>query len=91
MKQKLKNRRFIFSPFMYIYMFVSMYTSFVVNSYATCVRNAQYKYMNRMIFMPPFEEKGVYCFAHVGRSVGRSVRPPGGCRMITQERIRLGS
>ena len=23
--------------------------------------------------MPPFEEKGVYCFAHVGLSVGRSV------------------
>ncbi|KAH3770246.1 hypothetical protein DPMN_171530 [Dreissena polymorpha] len=23
------------------------------------------------IFMPPFEEEGVYCFAPVGRSVGR--------------------
>ncbi|KAH3822810.1 hypothetical protein DPMN_124601 [Dreissena polymorpha] len=26
------------------------------------------------IFMPPFEEEGVYCFAHVGRSVGPSTR-----------------
>ena len=25
--------------------------------------------------MPPFEEEGVYCFAHVGLSVGRSVGP----------------
>ena len=24
--------------------------------------------------MPPFEEEGVYCFAHVGRSVGPSTR-----------------
>ena len=23
--------------------------------------------------MPPFEEEGVFCFAHVGRSVGRFV------------------
>ena len=30
------------------------------------------------IFMPPFEEEGVYCFAHVGRTVGLSLRPPGG-------------
>jgi len=32
----------------------------------------------KMIFddyYAPFEEEGVYCFAHVGRSVGRSVRP----------------
>ena len=43
------------------------------------------------IFMPPFEEEGVYCFAHVGRSVGPSVRPPDGFRMITQERLGLGS
>ena len=28
-----------------------------------------------MKFMPPFEEEVVYCFAHVSRSVGRSVRP----------------
>ena len=26
------------------------------------------------IIMPPFEEVGVYCFAHVGPSVGRKVR-----------------
>ena len=26
-----------------------------------------------VIFMPPFEEVGVYCFAHVGRSVRQSV------------------
>ena len=43
------------------------------------------------IFMPPFEEEEVYCFAHVGRSVGPSVRPPGGFRMITQEFLGLGS
>ena len=37
-----------------------------------------------MIFiMPPFEEEGVYCFAHVGLSVGL----PGGFRTITQERL----
>jgi hypothetical protein len=42
--------------------------------------------------MPPFEEEGVYCFAHVGLSVvGLSVRPPGGCQTITQERLGLGS
>ncbi|KAH3894426.1 hypothetical protein DPMN_018583 [Dreissena polymorpha] len=28
------------------------------------------------ICMPPFEEEGVYCFAHVGRYVGLSVGPP---------------
>ena len=27
------------------------------------------------IIMPPFEEERAYCFAHVGRSVGPSVRP----------------
>ncbi|XP_052260357.1 putative zinc finger and SCAN domain-containing protein 5D isoform X2 [Dreissena polymorpha] len=27
-----------------------------------------------VIFMPPFEEEGVYCFAHVGLSVGPSTR-----------------
>jgi len=55
--------------------------------------------VERYFIMPPFEEKGVYCFAHVGLSVGLSVclsvclsvRPPGGCRMITQERLGLGS
>ena len=35
----------------------------------------------------PFEEEGVYCFAHVGVSV----RPPDGFRMINQERLGLGS
>ena len=29
---------------------------------------------NVVVFMPPFEEEGVYCFAHVGRSVGPSTR-----------------
>ena len=29
------------------------------------------------IFMPPFEKGGAYCFAHVGRSVCRSV-----CRYV---------
>ena len=33
-----------------------------------------------MIFMPPFEEEGVYCFANVGRSVGMSVGRPNGFR-----------
>ena len=48
----------------------------------------------KMIFddyYAPFEEEGVYCFAHVGRSVGRSVRPPNGFRMISQECLGLGS
>ncbi len=44
-----------------------------------------------LFFMPPFEEEWVYCFAHVGWSVRRSVRPPDGFRMITQERLGLGS
>ena len=26
-----------------------------------------------LIFMPPFEKGGAYCFAHVGRYVGMSV------------------
>ncbi|KAH3815491.1 hypothetical protein DPMN_144014 [Dreissena polymorpha] len=30
---------------------------------------------NTSLFMPPFEEEGVYCFAHVGLSVGRSMTP----------------
>ena len=34
---------------------------------------------NGTIFMPPFEEAGVYCFALVGRSVRRSVRRPHFC------------
>ena len=33
-----------------MYVYLSMYTSFVVNSYATMSENAQYKYMDRMIF-----------------------------------------
>jgi hypothetical protein len=37
--------------------------------------------------MPPFEEEGGYCFAHVNRSVC----PPGGRQTITQERLGLGS
>ena len=41
--------------------------------------------------MPPFEEEGVYCFADVGRSVRPSVRIPNGFRMITWERVGLGS
>jgi hypothetical protein len=35
------------------------------------------------IFMPPFEEEGVYCFAHVGWSVCRSV-----CRSVHQVVVR---
>jgi len=27
------------------------------------------------IFMPLFDEEGAYCFANVGRLIGRSVRP----------------
>ena len=29
-------------------------------------------FFEQPVFMPPFEEEGVYCFSHVGRSVGRS-------------------
>jgi len=27
------------------------------------------------VYYAPFKEEGAYCFANVGRSVGRSVRP----------------
>ena len=42
------------------------------------------------IFMPPFNEVGVYCLANVGRSVGLSVGRPYLVRMITRHRIDLG-
>ena len=38
--------------------------------------------------MPPFEEEG-YIVLHM--SVGPSVRQPNGLRMITQERLGIGS
>ena len=52
--------------------------------------------------MPPFEEGGAYCFAHirlsVGPSVRQSVRPSVGMlvslnlvQLITQERFALGA
>jgi hypothetical protein len=44
------EKKKIDSLFFPIYVYISMYTSFVVNSYATCVRNAQYTYMDRIIF-----------------------------------------
>ena len=34
----------------------------------------------RILFMPPFKEEGVYCFANVGWLVGRSVGRPNGFR-----------
>ena len=46
-----------------------------------------------LIFMPPFEKGGAYCFAHAGRYVGRSVGMSVGMsvslnlvQLITQER-----
>ena len=39
--------------------------------------------------MPPFNEVGVYCFAHVGRLVGLSVGIPNLFWMITWHRINL--
>jgi len=46
-----------------------------------------FQHYNFKFIMPPSEEEGVYCFAHVCLSV----RPPGGCQTITQERLGLGS
>ena len=37
-------------------------------------RNLHFKYVTFNIYVP-FEEEGVYCLAHVGRSVSRSVHP----------------
>ena len=31
------------------------------------------KKKHNVVFMPPFEEEGLYCFANVGRSFGRSL------------------
>jgi hypothetical protein len=42
-----------------------------------------YKNEISAIFMPPFEEEGVYCFANVGLSVGLSVGRPHGLRWFT--------
>ena len=42
------------------------------------------------MFMPPFEEGGAYCVAHVGRYVGRSVGMSVSLnlvQLITQERF----
>ena len=41
------------------------------------------------VIMPPFNEIGVYCFAHVGRSIGLSVGIPNLVRMIARHRIDL--
>ena len=43
-----------------------------------------------LLFMPPFEEGGAYCVAHVGRYVGRSVGMSVSLnlvQLITQERF----
>ena len=47
-----------------------------------------------LLIMPPFEEGGAYCFAHVRRSVGRSVGMSVSfnlVKLITQERFATGA
>ena len=45
---------------------------------------SEQRYVNsiqfNILFMPPSEEEGVYCFANVGRYVGQSSSRPNGFR-----------
>ena len=47
-------------------------------------------YVLQIMFMPPFEKGGAYCFAHVGRYVGQYVGMSVSLnlvQLITQERF----
>ena len=58
-------------------MIVAIYVWLPPESYVvfltTLVRYYNLFLLWQRIFMPPFEKGGAYCFAHVGRSVCRSV------------------
>ena len=40
-----------------------------------CQSIIKYNVVVKIVIMPPFEDEGVYCFAHIGWLVRRSVGP----------------